>query len=125
MTSSRANIGQLVPENADVFDVDLFDTSKQLIQQLHSRGKKVICYFSAGGSESWRPDYGSILQKDKGEQLKGWERENWLDIRSQDVFEVMKKRIALAASKSCDGIDPDNIGKLDCLLFYYETLLRL
>lgn len=104
-------IEQLVPENAEIFDVDLFDTSKAIIQQLHARGKKVICYFSAGGSESWRPDYKDIKAKDKGEQLKGWERESWLDIRSDDVFNVMKRRIQMASQKGCDGIDPDNIGK--------------
>ena len=109
--SGRYGIDQLVPDNADIFDVDLFDTPKELIQSLQKRGKKVICYFSAGGSESWRPDFSSIQEKDKGLQLPGWARENWLDIRSPDVFEVMKKRIEMAATKGCDGIDPDNIGK--------------
>jgi hypothetical protein len=111
MSSSRLRASQLIPENADIFDVDLFDTTKDLIQALHKKGKKVICYFSAGGSESWRPDYASIKEKDKGEKLKNWNREQWLDIRSPDVLEVMKKRIQMAASKGCDGIDPDNIGK--------------
>jgi hypothetical protein len=116
MSSGRLGISQLIPENADIFDVDLFDTSKELIQTLHKRGKKVICYFSAGGSESWRPDYASILEKDKGEKLMNWNREQWLDIRSPDVFEVMKKRIQMASSKGCDGIDPDNIGEKTIIL---------
>src|SRR5674536_299806 len=30
--------------NAQVYDVDLFDTSAEQVRQLHSQGRKVICY---------------------------------------------------------------------------------
>jgi hypothetical protein len=111
MTVNQLGPQELIPENAEIFDVDLFDTSMDLIQSLHRKGKKVICYFSAGASESWRPDHTSISEKDKGEKLRDWDKEQWLDIRSPNVFEVMKKRIEMAGVKGCDGIDPDNIGK--------------
>jgi hypothetical protein len=101
----------LIPENADVFDVDLFETSKESVQNLKRKGKRVICYFSAGGSESWRSDYGDFRSRDLGDGLKNWKDERWLDIRSDNVFNIMKKRIEMAASKGCDGIDPDNVGK--------------
>jgi hypothetical protein len=101
---------ELVPADADIFDIDLFNTPTDIITKLHQRGKKVICYFSAGSSESWRPDDHLFKAKDKGEQMREWKGEKWLDIRSPDVFEVIKERIRLAKEKGCDGIDPDNTG---------------
>jgi hypothetical protein len=103
---------QLLPADAEIFDIDLFNTPTEIIKQLHQRGKKVICYFSAGSSESWRPDDHLFKAKDKGEQMREWKGERWLDIRSPDVFEVVRGRIKLAAEKGCDGIDPDNTGPL-------------
>jgi hypothetical protein len=100
----------LVPD-AEVFDVDLFHTPKSVIQELNARGRSVICYFSAGGSETWRPDDDEFLAKDRGDPMREWEGERWLDIRSPDVFRVMAKRIALAHDKGCKGIDPDNLGE--------------
>jgi len=99
---------KLVPDDAEIFDLDLFDTPIELIEQIHEEGKRVICYFSAGGSESWREDYKLIKPNDKGERMKRWPNERWLNIRSPDVWEVMRKRIELAGSKGCDGIDADN-----------------
>jgi hypothetical protein len=34
--------------NVMAYDLDLFDTSKSVIDDLHKRGIKMICYFSAG-----------------------------------------------------------------------------
>jgi len=98
-----------VPGSADVFDLDLFDTPASAIQQLHSQGKKVICYFSAGSSESWRKDLTKLNASDMGEPLRGWPNERWLDLRREDVYNVTKARIKLAYEKGCDGIDADNI----------------
>jgi hypothetical protein len=100
-----------VPEDAEVFDLDLFDTPGETIQRLHDEGKAVICYFSAGGSESWRADDRQIKAKDRGERMKKWPQERWLNIRSPDVFKVMQARIELAARKGCDGMDADNTGQ--------------
>lgn len=86
--SSRNRNADLVPADANIHDVDLFDITADVIQRLHSRGKKVICYMNAGSSESWRPDYNSIKAADKGDVMKEWRREQWLDIRSPDIFEV-------------------------------------
>ena len=41
---------------ADVYDIDLFDAKRETIDLLHSKGIQVICYFSAGSVEDWRPD---------------------------------------------------------------------
>jgi hypothetical protein len=95
--------------NVDIFDIDLFDTPRETIQQLHAMGKKVLCYFSAGSYEDWRPDASEFLDEDLGKVLNGWPGEKWLDLRSQNVRRIMKQRIALAGEKKCDGIDPDNV----------------
>jgi hypothetical protein len=95
-----------------IWDVDLFNTPQGVIQYLKSQGKKVICYFSAGTAEDWRSDYTLFNPRDFGNNVKCWPGERWLNIRSQDVWGVMQKRIQYAAQKGCDAIDPDNIGKL-------------
>ena len=39
-----------------MYDVDLFETPRGTIDDLHAAGRAVVCYFSAGSWESWRPD---------------------------------------------------------------------
>ncbi|GGN29470.1 MULTISPECIES: endo alpha-1,4 polygalactosaminidase [Marinomonas] len=100
-----------VNESYDVaiYDIDLFDSSVELIQRLQASGKKVICYFSAGSYEDWRPDATDFSEQDLGKTLKGWDDERWLDIRSSQVRDVMVRRLNLAAEKGCDGVEPDNV----------------
>lgn len=95
--------------SASIYDIDLFDTSAAQIAQIKQQGHKVVCYFSAGSSENWRPDFASFSAVDRGSPLQGWTGENWLDIRSNSVRSTMRKRINLAVDKGCDGIDPDNV----------------
>lgn len=92
-----------------VYDIDLFDTPKEEITKLHTVGKKVICYFSAGSYENWREDKDKFPKEALGKELDGWEGERWLDIRNKKVWEIMKSRIALAKEKGCDGVEPDNV----------------
>jgi hypothetical protein len=105
------NIAAGLQPNVEVFDIDLFETPADTISQLHALGKKVICYFSAGTSEDWRPDWASFKEEDKGACLPQWPGERWLNVRSADVWSVMQSRIKLASDKGCDAIDPDNMGK--------------
>ena len=42
--------------NVEMYDLDLFDNSKEAIKALQDKGIKVICYFSAGSYEDWRVD---------------------------------------------------------------------
>lgn len=92
-----------------VYDIDLFDTPQATIDTLKSQGKRVVCYFSAGSSENWRPDFKRFLKRDMGKSLSGWAGERWLDTRSANVRRVMQKRLDLAKSKGCDGVEPDNV----------------
>ena len=94
---------------AQLYDVDLFDSDVALIDSLHAEGRKVICYFSAGSSENWRSDFGQFNKASMGEPLEGWDGERWLDVRCPAVFQLMVARLELAKAKGCDGVEPDNV----------------
>ncbi|KAM0326321.1 hypothetical protein ACHAQA_006921 [Verticillium albo-atrum] len=98
-----------VTPDVEVFNIDLFDNSAQTIASLHKLKKKVICYFSAGTYEEWRPDAKKFVKADFGKAMEDWPGERWLNLKSKNVRDIMAKRIKLAAEKGCDGIDPDNV----------------
>jgi hypothetical protein len=95
--------------DVDIYDIDLFDNSAEMIASLQSSGKKVICYFSAGSYEQWRSDAAQFNEPDLGLPLDGWPGERWLDVRSDNVRQIMLARLDLAKQKGCDGVDPDNV----------------
>jgi len=95
--------------DVDVYDIDLFDSDTALIESLQASGKRVICYFSCGSSEDWRPDFDEFEDDDMGGPLDEWEGERWLDIRSANVHRIMLERLDLAVTKGCDGVEPDNM----------------
>jgi hypothetical protein len=119
----------LKPEDATIFDIDLWDAHADHICDLKKRGKKVICYFSAGTSEEWRKapeypdgDFKELKAYNKGQICadlesngkgckKYWGGEQWVDITSNKVWQIMAKRIKMAADKGCDALDPDNMGE--------------
>jgi hypothetical protein len=93
-----------------MYDVDLFTTPQATIDLLKSQGKRVVCYFSAGSYENFRPDSSKFAAADKGSSLKPpFADELWLDTRSANVREIMKTRLDLAVTKRCDGVEPDNM----------------
>jgi len=95
--------------NAEMYDIDLFETSESVIAELHDRGRTVICYFSAGSWESWRSDAQQFPEPIKGRQ-NGWPGERWLDIRQIDTLgPIIRSRLDLAVEKGCDGVEPDNV----------------
>jgi hypothetical protein len=95
--------------DVNAYDIDLFDSSAATIQGLHDAGRRVVCYFSAGSYEDWRPDAGDFTSADLGQSLDGWPGERWLDIRSTNVRNIMAARLDLAAQKGCDAVEPDNV----------------
>lgn len=102
--------GNVTPAaGATVVDADLFDTTTAKVADWHRAGLKVICYFSAGSSENWRPDFAAFREADQGKALAGWPGERWLDTRSGNVRAIMAARLDLARDKGCDGVDPDNV----------------
>lgn len=116
------NATSLTPD-VDVYDLDLFLTSAATIDKLHSFGKKVICYFSAGSYEPDRPDSKDFKANDKGKELVGWPGERWLNLNSHNVQNIMAKRIQLAKIKGCDGIDPDNTDAYVCFVLVLNSCI--
>jgi hypothetical protein len=111
LDKSSVNLNNLASTQAAkvaVIDIDMFDNDKATIEKLKKDGKKVICYFSAGSRENWRDDADRFTSKDYGKVLDGWEEENWVNVKSQNVKNIMADRIKLAAGKGCDAVDPDN-----------------
>ncbi len=93
-----------------MYDIDLFDAPQTVIDQLHSDGRVVICYFSAGSYEEWRSDASDFPPAVLGAPLDNWEGERWLDISNLEALTpIMTARLELAAQKGCDGVEPDNV----------------
>jgi len=96
--------------DVQMYDLDLFETSQSVIDELHAAGRRMVCYFSAGSWEVWRPDASQFPESVLGSELEGWPGERWLDIRQMNVLApIMAARLDLAAQKGCDGVDPDNV----------------
>jgi hypothetical protein len=95
--------------DADVYDIDLFEAPQGTIDALHDAGRKVVCYFSAGSYEDWRPDADQFPPEDIGNPLDDWPGEWWVDPRSDAVRAIMKARLDLAVDKDCDAVEPDNV----------------
>jgi hypothetical protein len=99
--------------DVDIYDIDLFDAPGSVIDELHAAGRKVVCYFSAGSAEDWRPDYGDYPSSVLGAPLDGWEGEVWVDIRSTAVRAILSARLDLARQRGCDAVEPDNVTAYD------------
>lgn len=95
--------------DVEVYDIDLFDAPDATIAALHGQGRRVIAYFSAGTSESFRADYGEFQPSDLGNTLAGYPNERWLDIRSANVRRIMLARLDRAVARGFDGVEPDNV----------------
>lgn len=96
--------------NVDLYVIDLFDTSQKKIDEIHQKGAKVVCYFSAGTYEEWRNDAAQFPEEVLGDDLAQWPGEKWLDISKKDLLSpIMEARLDLAVAKACDGVDPDNV----------------
>ena len=93
----------------DMFDIDGFDSSATLIDDLHTAGSSVVCYISAGSWEDWRPDAGEFPARVKG-RTNGWPGERWLDVRKIGVLgPIMKARMDMCATKGFDAVEFDNV----------------
>lgn len=89
--------------------MDGFDTPSSTVASLKASGRKVVCYFSAGSYENWRPDTASFPAAVLG-NTNGWPDEKWLDIRRLDVLgPLMANRMALCRDKGFDAVEPDNV----------------
>jgi hypothetical protein len=95
---------------ADVFELDAFDTESAVVQQLHQKGKYVICYINAGAIEDWRTDAHLYSLNIVGKAYQGWPGENWLDIRDlKALAPILEARLDLCQTKGFDGVEFDNV----------------
>jgi hypothetical protein len=95
---------------AQVVDLDLFDIKASTVAALKAQGKHVICYFSAGSWENWRPDKNSFPKSVLGKPLDGWAGERWIDIRQLSLLAApLRGRLDLCKQKGFEGVDPDNV----------------
>lgn len=94
---------------ADVYDIDLY-VDQAIIDELHAKGRKVICYISVGSWEDWRPDKDQFPAEVLGKDYEGWKGERWLDIRRIDLLApIMLARLDLCQAKGFDALEPDNM----------------
>jgi hypothetical protein len=99
---------------AEVYDLDLFETDAGTIADLHARGRRTICYLSVGSWEDWRPDASDFPEDAIGEKYEGWPGERWLDVRRIDLLEpIMTARLRMCHEKGFDAVEPDNIDGYD------------
>ena len=95
--------------DVEMFDVDLFEVSSLVVDELHARGRAVVCYMSAGSWEDFRPDSGVFPDSVLG-RSNGWPGEKWLDVRRLDVLgPIMEARLDLCVEKGFDGVEFDNV----------------
>jgi hypothetical protein len=95
---------------AAAYDLDLFETDAETVTALHDRGRKAICYLSAGSWEDWRPDAADFSEEVIGEGYAGWPGERWIDIRRIDLLgPIMAARLRQCRDKGFEAVEPDNI----------------
>ncbi len=99
-----------ISPDVEMFDVDLYTTTKEEVAAIHGKGSRAVCYLSAGTFEPWRPDSAAFPESVKGRAVAGWADERWLDIRRLDVLRpIMEARLDLCKAKGFDGVEPDNV----------------
>ncbi|KAM0804346.1 glycoside hydrolase superfamily [Usnea florida] len=95
-------------------EIDMFENNATTISALHSQGRWVTCYFSAGSHENWRPDAACFNDMtDSRKPLDCWTGEWWLSTNSTSVRNIMLSRLDLASTKGCDGFDLNNVDGYD------------
>lgn len=96
--------------DANVYDVDLFETDAATVAALHGLGRRTICYLSAGSWEDWRPDRADFPTSAIGNDYAGWPGEKWLDIRQIDqLAPALLARLEMCRARGFDAVEPDNI----------------
>lgn len=96
--------------HAEAFDIDGFDNGSRVVDDLHAKGSKVVCYLSAGSWERWRPDAAKFPDRVRGRRLEGWPGERWLDVRKLHVLKpLMRARLDICVRKGFDAVDFDNV----------------
>jgi hypothetical protein len=108
----QSRINTSVP--AEVYEVDGFDVPAAVVNTLHRKGHKVICYLSVGSWEDWRSDADDFPRSVLGARYAGYPSERWLDIRRIDTLApILDKRFSMCAGKGFDAVEADNVNGWD------------
>jgi hypothetical protein len=103
--------GQLDAQvDAQLFVIDLFDSTAVQVAQLHAAGRVVIAYVSVGSLESYRDDATNFPSSAVGVTLADYPEERWLDIRNAEVRTLMQRRLDRAVDKGFDGVFASTLG---------------
>jgi hypothetical protein len=96
--------------DAELFNIDAVETPARVVAALRARGRRVICYMSAGSVERWRPDASDFPAAVRGRTLEGWPDERWLDVRRLDLLApIIERRLDGCRAKRFDGVEFDNV----------------
>ena len=80
--------------DVEYWNLDLFDVSSDFMENLSNAGTFVMCYFSAGSWEDWRPDQDQFPEHCKGNN-NGWPGEKWIDTNCPEVRQIMINRMKI------------------------------
>jgi hypothetical protein len=91
----------------EMYDVDGFEATSGLVDDIHAAGAAAVCYVDVGSWERWRPDAGAFPRRVLGAR-DGWAGERWLDIRATSVLlPIMRDRLDMCRGKGFDGVELD------------------
>jgi hypothetical protein len=96
--------------DATVYEIDGQNSTRATVRSLRRAGRQVVCYLSAGSTESYRPDAKAFPKSVVGKPMDGWPDERWLDVRRTSVLvPIMAKRVADCAAKGFGAVEFDNV----------------
>lgn len=112
--------GRLVFRKVDMFDIDGFEDSARVVQEIHRRRgrtlsrERAVCYLSLGSWERYRPDESRWPRQTLGLVLGGYPEEHWVDVRQlRALAPIIDARLQMCAAKGFDGVEVDNIDGWD------------
>lgn len=95
---------------AAVYEIDGLDNPRSVVDQLHAKGRQVICYIDVGSWEDYREDKDQFPNAVIGKEYQGYPDERWLDIRQIEILApVLEKRLDTCRDKGFDAVEADNV----------------
>lgn len=95
--------------DADVFELDAFNTAAGDVDVVHADGRRAICYLVLGAYEGSRPDAERFPPQLLGRSTSR-PAERWLDIRQWPALApVISDRLRLCVRKGFDAVGVDRV----------------
>lgn len=114
LDAKDGNFASQVKSGTEFVNIELFDASKEEIQQLHGKGVKVVCYYNLAyqpgnpdiegeSYHDWRNPV-KFPKEALGPKMSGY-NEKWTDVRSEKLHLFNDERDKLAKQMGCDGVE--------------------